>query len=238
MRSTRRSLRTAGAAALLSAVVLTGCADEEPLDTAPTTPPASPSVPDDDATTASPDPASVTSVAPDEEAVTTAPDAAAVTTEAPRAEVVEASDGTFEVEIPEDWEQALDLARQNVDEDQREAIVLAAKDVERRDEFFTNVVVTREEYVGSLTSAVEDTAEQLAGEDGEYELLEPVEVDGNQAPGYTVVREVNDTTIHQTQRWISHDGTLYSVTLSVVDSQVDDTGDVLDEMLATWRWLD
>lgn len=116
--------------------------------------------------------------------------------------------------------------------------MLAAKDVERRDEFFTNVVVTREEYVGSLTSAVEDTAEQLAGEDGEYELLEPVEVDGNQAPGYTVVREVNDTTIHQTQRWISHDGTLYSVTLSVVDSQVDDTGDVLDEMLATWRWLD
>src|SRR5690606_24000166 len=135
-------------------------------------------------------------------------------------------------------EQALDLARQNVEEEQREAIVLAAKDRERRDEFFTNLVVTREEYVGSLTSAVEDTAEQLAGEDGEYELLDPVEVDGNQAPGYTVVREVNDTTIHQTQRWISHDGTLYSVTLSVVDSQVEETADLLDEMLATWRWLD
>lgn len=227
-----------GATALLAAVVLTGCADEEPLDTAPTTPPASPTVTDDAARTTTPDAVSVTSEAPDEQAATSAPEEAAVTTEAPRVETVEAADGTFEVEIPEGWEQALDLARQNVEEEQREAIVLAAKDRERRDEFFTNVVVTREEYVGSLTSAVEDTAEQLAGEDGEYELLDPVEVDGNQAPGYTVVREVNDTTIHQTQRWISHDGTLYSVTLSVVDSQVEDTADLLDEMLATWRWLD
>jgi hypothetical protein len=238
MTSTRRTLRTVGATALLAAVVLTGCADEEPLDTAPTTPPASPTVTDDAARTTTPDAVSVTSEAPDEQAATSAPEEAAVTTEAPRVETVEAADGTFEVEIPEGWEQALDLARQNVEEEQREAIVLAAKDRERRDEFFTNVVVTREEYVGSLTSAVEDTAEQLAGEDGEYELLDPVEVDGNQAPGYTVVREVNDTTIHQTQRWISHDGTLYSVTLSVVDSQVEDTADLLDEMLATWRWLD
>ena len=223
------------------------------MDSAPPSTPASPTVPDDEARTTTPDAVSVTSPAPDEQEATSAPEEASQTSEAPRVETVEASDGTFEVEIPEGsdgvvprtngsaghgWEQALDLARQNVAEEQREAIVLAAKDRERRDEFFTNVVVTREEYVGSLTSAVEDTAEQLAGEDGEYELLDPVEVDGNQAPGYTVVREVNDTTIHQTQRWISHDGTLYSVTLSVVDSQVGDTADLLDEMLSTWRWLD
>lgn len=238
MTSTRRTLRTVGAIALLAAVVLTGCAEEEPLDSAPPSTPASPTVPDDEARTTTPDAVSVTSAAPDEQEATSAPEEASQTSEAPRVETVEASDGTFEVEIPEGWEQALDLARQNVAEEQREAIVLAAKDRERRDEFFTNVVVTREEYVGSLTSAVEDTAEQLAGEDGEYELLDPVEVDGNQAPGYTVVREVNDTTIHQTQRWISHDGTLYSVTLSVVDSQVGDTADLLDEMLSTWRWLD
>lgn len=237
MISTRRSLRTAGASALLAAVVLAGCAEEEPLETAPTT---DASTTDDVAQTTAPDDASTTSAAPDEVAATSAaPDDSAVTSAAPEGgEVVKAADDTFEVEIPTGWEQALELARENVAEDQRDAIVLAVKEIERKDDFYTNVVITREEYVGSLTSAVEDTAEQLAGEDGEYELLDPVEVDGNKAPGYTVVREVNDTTIHQTQRWVSHDGTLYSVTLSVVDSQVEATEGILDEMLSTWSWND
>ena len=237
MISTRRSLRAAGATALLAAVALTGCADEEPIETAPTT---ATSIPDDTEQTTAPEDASTTSAAPEEVATTSAaPDDSAVTSTAPEAgTVVKASDGTFEVEIPEGWEQALDLARENVAEDQRDAIVLAVKEVERKDDFYTNVVITREEYVGSLTSAVEDTAKQLAGEDGEYELLDPVEVDGNKAPGYTVVREVNDTTIHQTQRWISHDGTLYSVTLSVVDTQVGAAEGLLDEMLSTWSWQD
>lgn len=239
MTPTRRTLHTVGASALLAAVVLTGCAEEEPIESAPTTATdttddveqsTAPDVEDDAEQTTAPDDTAATSAAPDEDAVTS---------EAPvGGEVVEASDGAFEVEIPDGWEQALDLARENVEEEQRDAIVVAVKEVERKDDFYTNVVITREEYVGSLTSAVEETAKQLAGEDGEYELLDAVDVDGNDAPGYTVVREVNGTTIHQTQRWVSHDGTLFSVTLSVVDSQVEDTEGMLEEMLSTWSWLD
>ena len=45
-----------------------------------------------------------------------------------------------------------------------ESILVAAKDTERIDDFFTNVVVTQEEYVQNLTSAVERTAQELAGE--------------------------------------------------------------------------
>lgn len=237
MRPISRALRTAGASALLAAVVLTGCSDAEPVEGAPTTPA---TTADDTGRTTGADDGASTSAAPDDVATTSAaPDDAATTSQAPDGgEVVQASDGSFEVEVPEGWEQALDLARENVEEEQRDAIVLAAKEVERKDDFYTNVVITREEYVGSLTSAVEETAKQLAGEDGEYELLDPVRVDGNSAPGYTVVREVDDTTIHQTQRWVSHDGTLYSVTLSVVESQAGATTGLLEDMLSTWTWLD
>lgn len=227
MNTSRRAVRTAGASAVLAAVLLTGCSDEDPVETAPTAPTTTAEETTDDADDAeeTTDAGSATSAAPDEqEATSAAPDDSAATSGASDdGELVEADDGTFEVEVPAGWEQALDLARENVEEEQRDAIVLAVKEVERKDDFFSNVVITREEYVGSLTSAVEETAKQLAGEDGEYELLDAVRVDGNDAPGYTVQREVDGTTIHQTQRWVSHDGTLYSVTLSVVDSQVEAT---------------
>lgn len=99
-------------------------------------------------------------------------------------------------------------------------------------------MVTQEEYVSNLTSAVEDAAEQLAGDDGEYELLDPAPVDGNRAPGYTLIRDVQGSTIHQTQRWISHDGTLYVVTFSAIESQAQDANEALDDILASWTWQD
>ncbi len=232
----RRPVATAGATVLMALAVLTGCAQEEP--TADEVTSGAPTA-DDPVATSGPDDAATTSSTPDDEAVTSAPDDEAVTSAAPDDAAgtarppaqLEASDGSFALEIPGRWEDALDL----VDD---ESILVAAKDTELVDDFFTNVVVTQEEYVPNLTSAVEDTAEELAGEDGEYELLEPVEVDGNRAPGYTLVREVEGAAVHQTQRWISHDGTLYVVTFSAVESQAEDVAAVLDDILASWTWQD
>lgn len=233
-----RPAATVGASALLALAVLAGCAQEEPTGDEVTT---SAPTADDAVATGGPDEEAVTSTAPDEEAVTSAaPDDEAVTSGAPTDDAaatarppaeLEASDGSFTIEVPGRWEDALDL----VDD---ESIVVAAKDTELVDDFFTNVVVTQEEYVSNLTSAVEDTAEELAGEDGEYELLEPVEVDGNRAPGYTLVREVEGAVVHQTQRWVSHDGTLYVVTFSAVESQAQDVEEVLDDIFASWTWHD
>lgn len=232
-----RSATTAGLTALLAIAVLTGCAQEEPTNDEVTS--SAPTVDDDVATTAdgstatseAPDDAAATSAAPDDAAATSsAPeDEAAATSAAPR--TVEAADGSFSVEIPGGWEDAIDL----VEDD---GVLVAAKDTERVDDFFTNVVVTQEEYVRNLTSAVEEAAEQLAGEDGEYELLDPAEVDGNRAPGYTLVREVGDATVHQTQRWVSHDQTLYVVTFSAVETQAEEAAPVLDDILASWTWND
>lgn len=233
MTPTPATLRTAGAAALLSVLVLAGCSDEEPLPE-PTTPAPTTQEPtdDEDATTAPGDDEEATTAPGDDEAATTAPaDDEAATTQPPEQEATElsASDDSFTLTLPEGWEDAYDLVEE-------EGVLLAAKEVERKDEFFTNVVVTQEEYVSNLTSAVEEAAEELAGEDGEYELLEPAPVDGNRAPGYTLVRDVQGSTIHQTQRWISNQGTLYVVTFSAIESQAEGAAGVLDELLASWTW--
>lgn len=226
-----RPVATAGVTALLALTALTGCAQEEPTNDEASA--SSPTVDDSVATTESTtgDDAAVTSEPSDDAAATSsAPDdEAAATSQGPSS--LAAADGSFEIEIPASWEDAIDLV-------QEESILVAAKDTERVDDFFTNVVVTQEEYVSNLTSAVEATAKELAGEDGEYELLEPVEVDGNRAPGYTLVREVEGTAVHQTQRWISHDGTLYVLTFSAVESQAEDAAPILEDILASWSWND
>lgn len=225
MTPTPATLRTAGAAALLSVLVLAGCSEEEPLPQ-PTSPAPTTQAPVDDesATTAPVDDADVTTAPADDEAATQ-------TAEPGPGSELSAADDSFTIELPDGWEDAYELAEQ-------EGVLLAAKEIERKDEFFTNVVVTEEEYVSNLTSAVEDAAEELAGEDGEYELLELAPVDGNRAPGYTLIRDVQGSTIHQTQRWISHDGTLYVVTFSAIDSQAEEAAEALEEILASWSWQD
>lgn len=229
MTTTRASLRTAGAASLLAVLSLAACADEEPVNE----PPATSSATEESAASEEPsgDDAEQTTSADE----STQTEEAAATSEPEEPEELElgATDDAFTVTLPGTWEDATATAQ-----DQTEAAVLAGRDAERVDDFYTNVVITQEEYVGNLTSAVEQAAEDLAGEDGEYELLEPAEVDGNRAPGYTLVREVQDATVHQTQRWVSHEGTLYVVTFSAVESQAEDAAPVLDDMLASWTWTD
>ncbi|MFK5634664.1 MULTISPECIES: hypothetical protein [unclassified Ornithinimicrobium] len=244
----RRRATTTAVATLLALGALTACAQEEPTDDpTPTSAPAptqddtgtTSDAPDDQEVTSAPDDQEATS-APDDATATSTPDDASQTSEAPATAApaepitLTATDDSFTLSAPEGWEDALDL----VDD---ENILAAAKATEQVDDFYTNVVVTKEEYVRNLTGAVEETAAQLAEQEGvedDYELLEPAEVDGNRAPGYTIVREVQGSTVHQTQRWISHDGTLYVVTFSVVESESDEAASVLDDMLASWEWQD
>jgi hypothetical protein len=239
VRPTRRRATTTAVATLLALAALTACAQEEPTDDATPTSAPAPTQDDADSTSAVPDDQAPTT-APDDVAATSSPDDTAQTSAAPDSEAPDAAvaltatDGSFTLTAPAGWEDALDL----VDD---ENILAAAKATEQVDDFYTNVVVTREEYVRNLTGAVEETAQQLAEQDGvddDYEMLEPAEVDGNRAPGYTIVREVQGSTVHQTQRWISHDGTLYVVTFSVVEGEAEEAAALLDDMLASWQWQD
>lgn len=236
-----RRATTAGVTALLALTALTGCAQEEPTN--------------DEVSSSAPtvdDPVVTTSPGDDAAATSSVPDDAAATSSAPEEEdprSLAAADGSFEIEVPGRWEDAIELV-------QDERILVAAKDTEFIDDFFTNVVVTQEEQEDNLEEAVRETATELAGEDGEFELLDPVDVDGEEALGYSLVREVPtqaaegtgdaaeetataeeaSVTVHQTQRWVQRDDTLYVVTFSAVESQADEAADVLDDILASWTW--
>lgn len=234
-----RRLRLTAAGALLTVGLVAGCAQEEPLEPTRTTESApSTSAPTSDAapttetapTTAD---AAPTTTAPDDASATTQPpgDVAGPTDAPAEPLTLTGADKDFTVEIAPGWEDAIDLV-------DVESVQLAAKAPEQVDGYFMNVLVTKEEYVRNLTSAVEQAAEELAGDDAEYEILDPAPVDGNQAPGYTIIREVQDKTLAQTQRWISHDGTLYVVTLSALESQSEEAAEVLDDFLASWTWQD
>lgn len=228
MTTTRASLRTAGAATVLAVLALTGCAEEEPVAE-----PTATATETDAAATSSPAEDTEATSAPEEATDDASQTESAAATSEPEELELSASDDSFEVTFPAGWEDATSTAQE-----QTETAVLAARASERVDSFYSNIVITQEEYVGNLTSAVENAAEELAGEGGEYQLLEPAEVDGNRAPGYTLVREVQDATVHQTQRWVSHEGTLYVVTLSAVESQADEAQPVLEDVLASWSWND
>lgn len=162
MTTIRRSVTTAGAATLLAALALTGCAQEEPTVQEPTT------STEESSSTEPEGEATQTSEAPAEEAEQTETAAATdeqETTSEPETLELASTDDDFGVTLPAGWEDVTEV----VDD---ESVVLAAKQTERVDDFFTNVVITKEEYVGNLTSAVENTAKELAGEDGEYEILD------------------------------------------------------------------
>lgn len=234
--SARWRLARAAVGFTLSVGLLAGCAQEEPLEPETTSsqepdPAPTSEAPTTEATTEAPTTeAPTTEDAATTEAPSAAPDDASSTSAGPAA-TLEAKDGGFTVDVPQDWEDAIEL----VDVD---TVQLAMKAPEQVDGFFMNVLVTKEEYVRNLTSAVEEAAKELAGDDSSYELLEAAPVDGNKAPGYTIEREVQGKTLVQTQRWISHDGTLYVVTMSALKSQADEAGPILDEILESWRWQD
>lgn len=234
--SPRRRLARAGLGLTLSLGLLTGCAQEEPLDdatpstaAAPTTPEQTESETSTTDTAATTDAAATTDTAPTTEEPSSTADDSAASSAAPT--TLDAKGGAFTVTTPAGWEDAIDL----VDVD---SVQLAIKAPEQTDGFYTNILVTEDEYVSNLTSAVEEAAKELAGDDSEYEILEAAPVDGNKAPGYRIVREVQGKSLVQTQRWISHDGTLYVVTLSALEEQAEEAAPVLDELLESWSWND
>lgn len=243
MFSFRRSTSVLGSVALATSLVLSGCSDDgespEPSQSSTSAtgqPGASQSAP----TTASPDAQEQTS-GPESSNQTADPGDESTATAGPGGDgspqtadpgLMAAVDDSFSIELPNGWEDAAALV--DFDED----MLLAIKDKEFVDGFYTNLVIVRGPYTSNLTEAVERTAEELAGDEWEYELLEPVEVDGNKGPGYTIIREQDGVRTHQTQIWVSRQGVLHLVNFSVLDSQAEQGHEILADIMASWRWAD
>ena len=195
----------------LALVLLAGCGSDDPPETDADTGPS----------------ATATSTADDDAAVTSAPaDDVVATTDA--GATVTSSDDAFAFTSPPGWSDATEQAGSGA--------VAAARADERSDDFFSNLVVVTEEPIADLEQAIEDAAEQIAGADGTYELLEETEIDGLPAFGYQIARTVDDVDIVQVQSWVEHEDVLYILTLSAADTQLEPAQAEFDEILATWSW--
>jgi len=208
-----------GTGVVVAAVVVTllaGCAGDDPDGTeqSPTT--SASASPDDaqDTTTAAP-------VSP------TSEDAATATADPG---TVVAAGGTFQVTMPAEW---TDVGAQL---DQPVELALRAEQMSA--DFFPNVVVASEAPIDDLKAAMEQAAADIAGDDGTHEVLDPIEVAGETAYGYTVTRTTSGLEIAQTQRWIEHGDQLYVVTLSTAAARTDEGSAALEGILASWEWLD
>ncbi len=210
--SPTRSALTTLAVGALAALSLGGCSQAGDAEV-----PATPTVATSD---------SATGTSSDQQTTT---DDAVSPTQAGSA-LVTSADGAFEVSLPEEWSDASGEVNQDVE--------VAIKADAMADDFFTNVVVASEEPIDDLERAIEDAAAEIAGKDGEYELLDSVEVGGETAYGYTITRTVQGVAVAQTQRWIEHDDRLYVVTLSSAKGQATPAQATFEELLAGWVWTD
>lgn len=231
---TRRHLArtTPLAAALLATALLAGCSgDDDPEVTS-----AEDTVSAEDPTEAPPeDTAAETTEAPvDDEAETTAPaDDAEQTTEGADEDAagpITSADGAFSITTPEGWTDVRSLVAEEIE--------VGVRDDEMTDDFFNNLVITGEPAIEDVEGSIESAAEELAGDDGSYELLDPIEIGGEEAFGYTLLREQDGVAIAQTQRWVVHGETLYVLTLSTAESQREEGDAILADILDTWEWQD
>lgn len=217
-------LRALTATAALSALLLAGCSDDpdvedptsasETTDDAPTTEPTT----DDAPTTEPADDTDTTEPADDEE------------TSAEPAGPISSDDAAFEVTPPAGWVNVRDQVEQEVE--------IAVRDDAMTDNFFTNLVVASEAPIGDLEDSIEAAAQQVAGSDGEYELIDPIQIDGEDAYGFVLTRTTSGVEVAQTQWWVEHGDRLYVATFSTAKSQQEAGEPIMDEILSTWSWAD
>lgn len=231
MRRPNAPLRALAVTASLSALLLSGCSGDPEVEDVTT-----------DTTTSSPDGAEDTSAdgaTTTDEATDEATDQATATeeatdeateTQAPPSGPVASDDGAFEVTPPEGW---LDVTAQV-----EQKVEIALRDDEMTDDFFTNLVVASEDPIDDLEDSIEEAAKSVAGSDGEYEMLDEIEIDGETAYGYVLTRTTNKVPVAQTQRWVEHDDRLYVITFSTAKGQQEATQPVMEEILTGWTWAD
>lgn len=211
--------RVLAATATLSALLLTACGgDDDPAVEEPTS---SDSEDSSDGEGADPEEQSATEEPADsddaeETAVPSGP--------------VSAEDGSFEVTAPDGWIDVRDQVEQQVE--------IAVRDDEMTDDFFTNIVVTTEDPIGDLEDSIEAAAEQVAGTDGEYEMLDPTQIADTDAYGFVLTRVTGGVEVAQTQWWLEHGEQVYVTTFSTAKTQQEASEPIMEDILSTWTWQD
>lgn len=231
------ALRALALCSALTAVLLAGCTDsEDPGPTAPEGRTAGEDTAGTEDSSAATDDAGQTGDATDAtgDAAAQTGDAADATGDAAEqtAEpvLVSGADGTFTVAAPEGWEEVTDTVE--------EEFQLALRDQRMRDDFFANIIVDQASPIEDMEEAIEQSATDLAGARGSYELRRELDLDGEAALGYAVTRPHEDGDRFFIQRWVEREDRLYLITLTTVASQQDEGTAALAGVLDSWAWQD
>ncbi len=222
-----------GVAGLLTLGLVAGCSEDSPEggDASTSSADAGTTPADDGPATAT---ATATATASADAASATAgpadTDSTTATATADQSGGISSADGAFAVTLPEGWGDVTDQVSQDIE--------IAVRAAEMTDDFFTNLVVASEEPVEDLEATIEDAAAEVAGDDGDYRMLEQDELAGDTTYGYVVTRTSNDVEVSQTQRWVEHGDRLYVITFSTASSQQQAAAPLLEQILTSWEWQD
>ncbi len=221
-----------------SALLLSSCSSDDPEVEDPTTSEATTdeattddgeATTDDGETTDAAETTEAPGTDDQEETATEAPSDDAEETAVPSGPIT-SDDGAFEVTAPDGWVDVREQVEQQVE--------IAVRDDEMTDDFFTNIVVASEEPIGDLEDSIEAAAEQVAGADGDYEMLDPIQIAGTDAYGFVLTRVTGGVEVAQTQWWVEHGERLYVTTFSTAKTQEEASRPIMEEILSTWTWQD
>lgn len=212
----------------MSALLLSACSSDDPDVEDPTTSETETSA-DSGETTDAVESTEAPGGSDQDETATDEPSDDAQETAVPSGPIT-SDDGAFEVTPPDGWIDVRDQVEQQVE--------IAVRDDETTDDFFTNIVVATEEPIGDLEDSIEAAAEQVAGADGEYEMIDPIQIDGSDAYGFVLTRTTGGVEVAQTQWWVEHGERLYVTTFSTAKTQQEASQPIMEEILSTWTWQD
>lgn len=229
--SSRRTRSTlALAAPVLAGLLLVGCGSDAPSVTAATgtgtstgAAPASPSAPQDDASsTQAPETTSEEPSTPPSTSDTSTSEGADGTT-------MTAKDKTFVATMPTGWH---DVMSQVGD---LKGMQMAAAAESPSDGVLTNInVVAVTSPITDMKMAAEKTSETYRKRGETVKTLPKRTIAGRESYGY---RKVNPSKSRaQTQWFLNRNGVVYTITLTNAPSSLADANRTLDTFIGTWRW--
>lgn len=138
-------------------------------------------------------------------------------------------DGAFTVDLPEGW---VDV----VDEVSIDGTALAVRAAGPTSDIFTNVAISVTDPVPDLQESVQRSIELSSDEGQDVTEVEPIQIDGVDAIGYTVVREDAEPPTVQTQWWFEHDDHLFIASVTSHVDQQQEADAAFTGMVDSWRW--
>ncbi len=144
---------------------------------------------------------------------------------------LEAADEAFTVDAPAGWKDAIGTAPA--------ATVLAAQSTTRTGDSFNTLVVTKGDSVADLDEVVAASIETLEDDDADVRAAKDIEIDGQNAYGFSTTVSSGDDTITNRLRYVNFDGSLYTLTFSTsqVDGEISELADQeFDDILDSWSW--